>query len=341
MNFLYSFVVFISVFLIGFLFRKILLIRLEKHCRSTASQVDDIILDAVKKPSVLWCMMIAAYSMIAVTPEAVRFVDITGKALMVLGIFSITLVLSQIAVGMIGTYSSKAGGVLPGASLTQNIAKVVILVIGILVILNYLGISIAPIIATLGIGGLAVALALQDTLANMFAGFYIVLARQIKIGDYVKLDSGNEGYVSDITWRTTKIKMLSNNEILIPNSKLGQAIIINYHLPDKELAVLVDVGVHYDSDLKKVESVTLDVARQVLKTVNGAVSNFEPVIRYNKFADFSINFVVVLRAREFVDQYLIKHEFIKALHARYQQEKIVFPYPVTAINLSQEKAQLP
>lgn len=166
-----------------------------------------------------------------------------------------------------------------------------------------------------------------------------MLARQIRIGDYVKLESGEEGYVTDINWRTTKIRMLPNNVVLVPNSKLAQAIITNYYLPDKEMAVLVNVGVHYNSDLKHVEKVTCEVGKEVMKEVQGGVGEFSPFIRYHTLDDFSINFTVILRAKEFVDQYLVKHEFIKRLHARYAKEGIIIPYPIRAINYDQEKAQ--
>jgi len=168
-----------------------------------------------------------------------------------------------------------------------------------------------------------------------FSGFHITVARQIKIGDYIKLDSGEEGYVIDINWRTTKIKMLPNNVALIPNEKLTKAIVTNYYLPDKEMAVLVNLGVHYDSDLKKVEKITCETAREIMKTVPGGVPGFEPFIRYNTFGDSSIGFTVILRAKEFADQYLIKHEFIKRLHERYKKENIIIPYPIRTIHYEQ------
>jgi small-conductance mechanosensitive channel len=238
---------------------------------------------------------------------------------------------------MIKAYASRIDPGLAGSSLTRNIARIFIFSIGLLIILNSLGISITPILATLGVGGLAVALALQDTLSNLFAGFHISVAKQVRIGDYIKLETGEEGYVVDINWRSTKIKMLPNNLVLIPNDKLNKAIIVNYYLPDKEMAVLVDLGVHYNSDLEKVERVTCEVAKSVMLEVGGGVDYFDPFIRYNAFGDSSIKFTVILRAREFVDQYLIKHEFIKRLHKRYKQEGINIPYPIRAINYEQEK----
>ena len=155
----------------------------------------------------------------------------------------------------------------------------------------------------------------------------------------MKLDSGQEGYVIDINWRTTKIKMLPNNIVLVPNDKLIKSLVTNYYLPDKELSVLVEIGVHYDSDLNKVERITSEVGRQVMKEIAGAVAGFEPFVRFHSFGDSSINFTVVLRVKEFADQYLIKHEFIKRIHDRYRKEGIVIPYPIRAINYAQEKAK--
>ena len=109
-------------------------------------------------------------------------------------------------------------------------------------------------------------------------------------------------------------------------------------IPEKELAVLVNLSVHYNSDLKKVEQVTIETAREVMKEVRGGVPTFEPFIRYNTFGDSGIGFTVILRGKEFVDQYLIKHEFIKRLHEHYRCEGIVIPYPIRAINYDQEKA---
>jgi small-conductance mechanosensitive channel len=329
--------IFVGVLIAGYVTRKILFVRLNRWAQNTQSQLDDIIIASTKGPFVIWFLMLGAYlaAKFSTLPENV--VQIIGKVLFVLGSFSVTLVLANISSGVIKVYSSRSKVALPGVSLTQNIARIIIFSIGILIILSSLNISITPILATLGVGGLAVALALQDTLSNVFAGFYILVTRQIKVGDYIKLDSGEEGYVTDITWRTTKIRMLPNNVVLVPNEKLTKAIVTNYYLPDKEMAVLVNLGVHYNSDLKKVEAVTCEVAKEVMRDVSGGVSEFQPFIRYNTFGDSSINFTVILRAKEFVDQYLIKHEFIKRIHERYAKEGIVIPYPIRAINYEQEK----
>jgi len=333
------FIVFLGTLLTGYLLRKVLLMRLSSWTQRTQSEIDDIVISAAKGPFLIWCLMLAIYFALAFSELPENAVQISGKILLSLGIFSVTVVLANVSTKLVKRYSSKIEGALPTTSLTANLTRIVVFGIGLLIILQSLGISIAPILATLGIGGLAVALGLQDTLSNLFAGLHVTIARQIRIGDYVKLESGEEGYVTDITWRTTQIRMLPNNVVLVPNAKLAQAIIVNYYLPDKELAVLVQVGVHYGSDLKKVEKVTCEVAREVMQDVAGGVPTFDPFIRYHTFSDSSINFTVILRGKEFVDQYLIKHEFIKRLHECYAREGIVIPYPIRAINYDQEKVK--
>jgi small-conductance mechanosensitive channel len=262
------------------------------------------------------------------TPEGHLLV---GRIAFVLGALSVTLAAATIASASVDFYGATIAPALPVSSLTRNVAWSVIAVLGLLVILNGLGVSITPMLTALGVGGLAVALALQEPLANFFAGLFLTLAGQIRVGDYVKLDSGQEGYVVDFSWRSTRLRMLANNLVVVPNAKLSQAILVNHHLPSQDMAVLVEVGVDYASDLRRVERVVIDVGRSVMREVEGGVHDFEPFIRYHTFADSSINFTVILRAREFVDQYLIKHEFIKRLHARFEEERIVIPFPIRTI----------
>jgi small-conductance mechanosensitive channel len=167
--------------------------------------------------------------------------------------------------------------------------------------------------------------------ADFFARLFITLAGQIRVGDYVELDSGQEGYIVDFSWRSTRLRMLANNLIVVPNARLAQAIVVNHHLPSQDLAVLVPVGVDYGSDLRHVERVVVEVGREVMTEVPGGVPEFKPFIRYHRFGDSSVDFNVILRAKEFVDQHLIKHEFVKRLHARFDQEGIVIPFPIRTV----------
>ena len=255
----------------------------------------------------------------------------SGSRVSILGILFLTLIGLRMTDRVVRKYGNRLSTTLPLTSLTQNLAKAIILLFGALMILNNLGISITPLLTALGVGGLAVALALQETLTNLFAGIHITMARQVRVGDYVKIDSGQEGYVADISWRNTRVRTLSNSLIMIPNTKLSQAIVTNFTLPTPEMAVLVEVGVDYRSDLEKVEKITSQVGKETMKEVAGGVSEFEPFIRYHTFGPYSINFTVILQGKTFVDQYLLKHEFIKRLHRRYAQEKIMFPLPAQVV----------
>ena len=215
----------------------------------------------------------------------------------------------------------------------RRIISVFIYVMAFLIILDHLGIAIGPLLTGLGIAGLAVALALQDTLSNFFASLHIAVDRICRVGDYIEFESGVQGYVEDIGWRTTHIRTRRDNIVVVPNSKLTQTILTNYNLPRSDLSMKVHVDVAYDTDLEKAERVTLDVARHVQKTVHGAVTSFEPEFRYRIFKESGIGITVKLRAETFEDQYLIQHEFIKQLMKRYRAEGIEIPFPQRVVYL--------
>jgi len=318
-------------FLLGLIIEKSIVIRLKKVAARTKWGVGDLLVGALSGVIILWFGIAGIYAAVFNIPMNPTVRVIANKILLAVVVLSVSVVASRVAVGFINLYSEKRKGALPATSLFNIFAKIVVFTIGILIILQSLGISITPIITALGVGALAVALALQDTLANLFAGIHVIVSGQVKPGDYVRLDSGEKGYVTDVTWRNTTIRALPNNMIIVPNSKLASAIITNYYQPEKEMSVLVQVGVSYDSDLKKVEKVTMEVGRELMRELEGGVPEFEPFIRYHTFDDFSINFTVILRVNEYVSQYLIKHEFVKRLHERYNKEGIVIPFPIRTV----------
>ena len=284
--------IFIVSIIAGIIFEKVILGRLQKIAERTKWEGDDIIIASLRKWITFWFALAGLYIACTTLPITPNLLFLLQKVVMVLYILSVTIVIANISVGFINMYSKKAQDVLPSTSLFVYLTRIIVFIIGILIILHSLGISITPILTALGVGGLAVALALQDTLSNLFAGLHIILTRQIKPGDYIKLETGEEGYVVDITWRNTTIRELPNNYIIIPNLKLAQAIVKNHYLPDREISVTVQLGVSYDSDLEKVERVTIEVAKEVMMEVPGGIPEFQPFIRYHTFGDFSINFSI-------------------------------------------------
>jgi small-conductance mechanosensitive channel len=310
---------------VGLLLRHTVLGRLQRKVAATPSRTDDVIISSLRVPVVVWCTLLGFYvaAQIITLPPSVA--AILQRGIIILAIISVTWAIARLAGALMEHVAAHVPGRLPSATLLTNLAKLSILGLGLLIILQTLKISITPLITALGIGGLAVGLALQDTLANVFAGLHILTSRQVRRGDYVKLSTGEEGYVQDVTWRYTTVRQRLNNLTIVPNAKLASAVITNYYLPNPELAVLVPVAVSYDSNLERVEEVTAIVALEVMVEVPGGVPEFEPFIRFQAFGRTSIEFTVVLRARDIEDQDLIRHEFIKRLHQRYHDEGIEIP----------------
>lgn len=326
----------LASYLIGAVFDKVVHTRIKKWVLKTSFKYDDIIVKSFDNILIYLFLLIGAFIGYQSLNLPTKIHTIVEKVLLILLILLLVIAGSRIAVGFIDNLTERINQFLPKTSIFQNITKILIFSIGALIILQTLGISITPIITAMGVGGLAVALAFQETLSNLFAGLHILASRQIKIGDFIKLDNGIEGFVEDIAWRYTIIKQMPNNAVVVPNNKLASAIVTNFNLPEKELSVPVTVGVSYDSDLSFVEKITIEVAKDVLKNVPGGVPDFEPVVRFHTFGDFSINFNVILRVKEYADQFAVKSEFIKMLHKKYKEVGIVIPYPITTIEMSKK-----
>jgi small-conductance mechanosensitive channel len=258
----------------------------------------------------------AAAHVLPLGPAVAGGVDIVLQALLIL---LLTVIAGRLAGAMVRAYATQRAGV-EASSIFVSVTWFVVAAVGALIALQTLGVSITPLLTALGVGGLAVALALQDTLANLFAGIHILASKKVRPGDYIRLDTGQEGYIVDITWRNTVVRQLTSNMVLVPNSKLSTAVVVNYYRPQLEMTVPVEMGVSAKSDLEEVERVTVEVARDVMRNVKGGIPDHQPVLRYRTITDSRIGFSVMLKAREYSDQYLITHEFIKRLHGRYRAE---------------------
>ncbi|KOV52783.1 mechanosensitive ion channel protein [Streptomyces sp. AS58] len=314
---------------------------LGKHADRTRWSGDDVLVDALRIV-VPWAAIVGgAASAGAALPLTRTVQHHVNQSLTVLFILVVTVAAARVVAGLVRSVTQSRSGVAASASIFVNITRVVVLAIGFLVMLQTLGISIAPLLTALGVGGLAVALALQDTLANLFAGIHILASKTVQPGDYIRLSSGEEGYVTDINWRQTTIRNLSNNLVIIPNGQLAGTNMTNFNRPEQQLTILVQAGVAYDSDLDHVERVTTEVITEVMTEITGAVPDHEPAVRFHTFGDSRIGFTIILGVGEFSDQYRIKHEFIKRLHRRYRAEGIRIPAPTRTVALQQGVVAIP
>lgn len=322
--------------LVGWFFKKVIMAHLAKLAAKTKWRFDDVVVASVRGSVMLWALAVGLYVVILTQNLSRGVTESSSKALGVVVIFSVTVVMANVGTSMIDYYKSVITGLASATSLLKNVIRFTIYSIGILIILDDLRISIAPLLTALGVGGLAIGLGLQETLSNFFSGLQILAARQIQVGNYISLSTGDEGFVEDLNWRATVIRTLSGNHVIIPNKNIANLIVTNYERPARDMSVVFNLGVDYSSDLRKVEEVTVDVAREIQKTIQGAKRDHDPFIRYNQFGDSSINFSVILRGETFVDQYLIKHEFIKRLKERYDKEGITIPYPIRTLYMNRE-----
>lgn len=317
----------LGALVIGFALR-VLLGRVRTRAANTRWSGDDLIVTVLRDLAVPLPLAAGLWSAVLILDLRAGLRGAAGRVLMSAIIVVASLVAARFAGGIVGSAARSRDGVARSASIFVHIARIVVFGIGMLILLQSLGVSITPLLGALGVGGLAVALALQDTLANLFAGVHILASKKVQTGDFVRLDVGQEGHIIDINWRNTTIQQLGGNLVVVPNSRFADAVLTNYSRPQQDMSVSVQVGVGYDSDLEEVERVTLDVARAVMKDVAGGVGDHEPLVRFHTFGDSSVDFSVILRSDRFADQYVLVHEFIKRLHRRYRDEGIEIPFPV-------------
>lgn len=257
-------------------------------------------------------------------PEYLEYTNLTVKILYIL---FLTVYFGRTFTGLLRYYTHREDSRLPNSSILMILIRIIVYIVGFIFILNALNISITPILTALGVGGLAVALALQDTLTNLFAGLQILASKKFHIGDIIRLDSGEEGVVEDISWRNTTLRTLRDNIVVVPNAKVSTAILYNFDMPQSEFDIVVEGSVSYDSDLERVEWVVLDEATRLLNEPEFKVENFLPFVRFYAFADSGISFRVFIRTHSFNAQFLLRHTFIKRLHKRFKTEGIEIPYP--------------
>jgi small-conductance mechanosensitive channel len=329
----------LAALVVLFLVRSAAFRTLQRWAERTETRLDDIVIQSFRVPSVYWCVAIALQIGISFSDLPDKYVFYLTRIIHVIIIFSITIATATLAGKIFRDYIQQSNLPLPTTGLAYGIVTGTILVIGFLIILGVLGISITPIITALGVGGLAVALALQDTLTNLFAGIHILIEKSIRVGDFIKLETGQEGYVADITWRTTRIRMLPNNMVVIPNSKLSQSVVTNYYLPEKRMSLLIPVGVSYSSDPERVERVLVEEAKSAAGEIPGLLGDPEPFVRFIPgFSESSLDFTLICQVQEFTDQYLAQHELRKRIFRRFAQEGIEIPFPQRTVHLRKEQA---
>ncbi len=311
-------------YLAGHLFNGLVIRRLLRAARRTREEWDDIVVGELRRRIPFWSLLIGGQLSL---PYWNITHPLATRVLPALGVASVTLATAAVASRLVVIYGPRASPGLPVSGLTHTIVRIVITTLGVLVIIRSFGYDITPMLLSLGVGGLAVALALQEPLSNLFAGIFTALAGQIRIGDYIRVDPGIEGHVIDFNWRATRLRQLAGNLIVVPNAKLAQAVVTNFSFPSADMGISLEFTVDAAGDLAHIERVILEVAAEVQKAAGEAVMPAEPSLRYQGFTDTGVRCAVGLRVRDFVDQFAVRHELVKRLQDRFAREGIALAIP--------------
>ena len=333
---------------VGIILNRLLVQKLAGRVKAAESELMEIFFRAMRGIPIYLSVVIGLYWSVTTSDLPESLEKLFSYVLFAMIIFSLTRVCERTLSGFI---RMKFG---PSTDITQStlldtIFRAAIYASGALIILDYFGISVAPIMAAMGFGSVAIAMGVKEPLENIFTGLLLIISKQIRVNDYIRLSTGDEGRVTDINWRYITVTPPNEGSVVvIPSKVIANAVSTNFSQPRDDIIVVVPIGVSYDSDLEHVERVTVEVARELQIKIDGYKPMFDsegvdrntlaPIVRYQAFNDSSIDFNTILHVQTFTNQYLLKHEFIKAITKRYREEGINIPFPIRTVLMPEEVA---
>ena len=325
--------------LFAVLFSRVLFRLVLRVASAFPGELDDHLVVNARGPVTAYIILLGAYLAIKIPLELPHTTDTVvdraaGVAAIWIGAYMINVV------GTSGlTWLQEHLGNTPAANtsswalpLARRSLLIVVAAMAVMVSLDVLGVNITPLIAGLGIGGLAVALAIQPTLSNLFAGTYVITEGVVNPGDYIDMEGGVSGYVVDVNWRSTRLRTWGNNLVIIPNSRFAETVITNYSKPDEHVNVYLTCGVAYESDLGRVEQVGQQVMERVVAQHPGAVVDYGAYFGYESFGESNVDFWLFVQAKDRLASFEVRTELIKQLHAHLAEEGITINYPVRTLH---------
>jgi MscS family membrane protein len=302
----------------------------------TATDLDDLILQIVRTPIYFVTLAVGVVVVVRYLGLPLSIRNLTEKGFRVFSILLATWVAGRISRLLIDDYlcrfadrtHTRVDDTVLNA--LEKFALITIYAIGLFTVLGELGLEITPLIASLGIGGIAVAFAAQDILANLFAGIFLLLDRPFKVGDRLVLESGELCDVMEVSLRTTRLLDIRENTFVsIPNEKLASSKLINVSRPDARYKVRIEIGVAYGSPVKRVKELLLEIAGEAPH----ALQDPAPAVFFMEHADFSLNFLLILWIEDFRKKLVVIDFLHTEIDRRFAEEKIEIPFPVRTVYL--------
>ena len=305
---------------------------LMERAAATDNTLDDVLVPRLKRPLQIGALLVGVnlWAQLAPVPPDL------GESLAVVTKVGLIVLLLSIADGAVQSWMlvraqrsrvlATSGGVL------RTTMRVIVFIVGSLMVLSAVGIDVTPLVASLGVGSLAVGLALQKTLEDFVAGLLLAADQPVCVGDYIEVDK-LEGTVLQIGWRSSHLLTRGHSHVIVPNSILAQSRVINRSRPSERVDFVIDVGVHYDSDLEHVVAVCVDTATAVHREDPRATQDFTPRANVTAFGPSSVDFVVWCSARTWLDHYGLKDAVMRSLRKRFAAEGIRIPYPIRTLDI--------
>ncbi len=301
-----------------------------RAAKRTEAGLDDRLVSAVKRPVTYALFLVGCYAAAHRSPLPLVFTRRLDDVLFVLSVLLITLALIRAWAIFIEGYTKPASagiGAPQFAPLLSKLGRAILILLSSIVILQQLGVNVASLVVSLGVGSLAVGLAAQETLANLFAGLTLTLDRPFFVGDRIQLTTGEVGDVEIIGMRSTRIRTPDETVVIIPNSVLVKDRLVNLSRPTRQIVVRIDVNVRYGTDLA--------AAKQSLAEAAGstqyASGSTAPVVIVTQFADSGVTLRVVLQARDYTEAHLARSDVLEAIYRRFAEAGIEVAFPVRRI----------
>ncbi|MDC0675196.1 mechanosensitive ion channel family protein [Nannocystis radixulma] len=320
--------------LLGLVLRFIILPLLVRASARNEWAIDDIVTARLRDRALPWSILAGVIAAMPDMPWKARSIAAGEKIASAMLALSVTLTLMRIVSEIVGRNQSPSGG---GTTLVKYIINSLLLLLGVGAILGLFGVSVFPALTALGVGGLAVALAFQDTLANVFAGVNLSASRQIRLGDFVSIDGSKmEGFVADIGWRTTTLRTLDDLLIYIPNKRLAEAMMTNFSRPDPSMWIEVALRVGLDVDPEAIEAILLDEVRLARAQLPG-LRDEPPAPRF-RVGEWALEIRLFIPIRNFVDRNPLTTAMVKRVLNRLRREGVTIPVPQRIVTMTSATA---
>lgn len=308
----------------------------EKLAKNTSNNLDDKLIRAAKLPIRYLSVAIGLYWASKYYGADWEWYGVTpDKVFLILLIIIVSFTASRLVKVLMAWHSAKDTTrkfQQTAFYFMRKMVSVVIYLIALMIILQQLGIEIGPLLAGMGVAGIAIALGLQEPLSNLFSALFLVMDKSINIGDWVELEDGTKAYIEDISWRSVRIRTRSGNTVIVPNSVFINEKISSYDYPESPYYIQLRVGVAYDSDLELVEKVAAASTERIMHDLDISRDDNKPRVRFREFADSSINLDIRFKIGRARDEGRIKHFLIKQIMEDFGKNNIEIPFPQRVIH---------